>query len=162
MKFGFNTITPEAEEQLWQDGLRVVKEDEGHVAVYTDSITSEVENRDIDLPRHTFGQVVSEQGEYQRDAAYAMAHDRVHMLVERTCDCPTNSNAGGFYRCIHPRRYFYLFGGRVYTSLPKRISDNSTDPPTIFETTELELVKDPGSIRDRLLSVAPTVKGMLF
>lgn len=135
---------------------------ENQFAVYTDSISSEVEGRDIDSPQHNFGSVYTGQSDYQTDAANAMVHDRVHMLVERTCSCPKNSDAGGFYRCIHPRRYYYLLGDSVYTCLPTRISDNSTNPPTIYEETTLELVEEPGSIRDRLLSTAPTVRGMLF
>ncbi len=162
MKFGFNIITPEAEERLWRDGLRVVKEDASHVAIYTDAISSEVEGRNIDHPSHTFGTPDQGQSDYQTDAADAMVHDRVHMLVEQTCSCPPNSLRGGFSTCMHPRRYFYLFENSVYTCLPKRVLDRSTNPPTIFETTCLELVKEPGSIRDRLLSTPPTVRGMLF
>lgn len=155
-------VSTKAEERLWSENCRVVHEDKSHVSVYTDSITSEVEGRDIDQPDHTFGTPLPGQSDYQFDAASAMAYDRVHMLVEQTCSCPKGSERGGFYKCIHPRRFFYLFGDSVYTCLPERVLDYSTDPPTIFETTCLELVEEPGSIRDRLLSVPPTVRGMLF
>lgn len=148
---------------LWQDGLRVVKIDDDHYAVYTDIATSEVEDRDIDYPRHEFGVVSPGQGEYQSDMARQMVSNQTRGFIEKVCDCPDNAQVGGFYRCPHPRRYYYLFARHVYTCLPTRLHDHSTNPPTIYESTELELVDEPGTaLYDKLMSNDPMIKGTLF
>lgn len=163
MKFGFNVISIEAEEALSKDGLRIVREDEHHVSVYTDIATSEIEHRDIEHPRHEFGNVLPGQGDYQTDMAKQMVANQTRCFTEKVCDCPDNSQVGGFYRCTHPRRYYYLLGSHVYTCIPVRRTDNATTPPTIYEVTTLELVTEAGSVFfDKLRSLDPMIKGTLF
>src|SRR5215471_10951290 len=102
MKYGFNMVTIRAEEQLWKSGLRIVREDNSHVSVYSDQVSSVIEGRDIEEPKHTFGQVDSNQGDYQKDLASLMVLERVHMWWNKLCSCPDNTP------CVHDNPCYYL------------------------------------------------------
>lgn len=129
------------------------------MSVYVNQITSDLEGRDIDQPIHVFGDVPTQQGEYQQDLARALASSDVRVLYEKRCKCAPNTV------CTHEdNRYYYLFGDSCYCCTRKRWADHSTSPATIHEYTTLDLVSDDevGSIRDRLKATKPLVKGMLF
>lgn len=135
-----------------------MREDNNYVSVYSDQISSIIEGREIELPKHTFGIVDQDQGEYQKDLAAAMVTERVHMWWNKRCSCPDKAP------CVHDNPCYFLFGGEVYVAHRKRELDYHTNPPTVFELeVSLDLVEDdPGSIRDILLSRPPSVRGMLF
>lgn len=125
-------------------------------AVWTDRITSELENRDIDEPLHVFGTVTTGQSDYQHDAATAIVSDNVRYWYCKVCSCPPNAI------CTHNNPYYYKFGDSIYVSFRERGVDYSATSPTVTERVTLDLVDDPGSIRDKLNSMPPAVKGMLF
>lgn len=157
MKFGFDELTPRAARKLSEDGFRVVKENDGKKwAIYTDNITSELENRDIDQPEHTFGVVKPGQSDYQTDAAQALISDNVRYWYCKVCRCGPNEI------CTHNNPYYYMFGDCVYVSFRIRSVDNRATSPTVTECVIFDIVLDPGSIRDILNSRPAAVRGMLF
>lgn len=154
MKFGFDEVSTSAIKQLLLEGFRVEPENQGQKwAVWTDQITSDLEGRDIDEPTHTFGVVDTGQSDYQHDAASAIVASNVHYFYHKTCKC------GRDEICLHNNKFYYLFGDTVYV----RNTERSLIPPrTVYEKTYLDIVEEPGSLRDVLLSFKPNVKGMLF